>query len=143
MAERVARHRQERPAHWRLVEEPRELAAVPALQPVARELVIVDCLPLWLSNLIELGRDDGEVMDAARAFATLAARRVAPVVAVTNEVGMGVVPATPLGRRFRDLLGAVNRVFVASARSSLLVVGGRVLRLEPAPLEDLLGEIDA
>ncbi len=138
MAERIARHRQERPASWQLVEEPRELAAVEALSPERPELVIVDCLPLWLSNLLERGASDDEALEQAAAVAWRARERPGPVIVVTNEVGFGVVPATPLGRRFRDLLGGVNRLFVGESERALLVVAGRALRLEPASLDEVL-----
>ena len=138
MQARVARHREERPTSWGLVEEPAELADVEALRPEREELVIVDCLTLWLSNLLELGCADDEALARAAMLAALARDRAGPVLAISNEVGLGVVPGTPLGRRFRDLLGSVNRTFVATAESAFLVVAGRPMRLPAASLEDVL-----
>jgi adenosylcobinamide kinase / adenosylcobinamide-phosphate guanylyltransferase len=138
MSERIARHRQERPASWHLVEEPRELSAVEALAPGRRELVIVDCLPLWLSNLMERGDSDDEAVEQAAAVASCARERLGPAIVVTNEVGFGVVPATPLGRRFRDLLGSVNQLFVAESERAMLVVAGRALLLAPESLDEVL-----
>jgi adenosyl cobinamide kinase/adenosyl cobinamide phosphate guanylyltransferase len=128
MAERIARHRAERPDGWSTREEPRELEG--ALGPVsAGTTVIVDCLTLWVSNLLEDGLSDREVLDRARAAARLARDRAGTVIAVSNEVGSGVVPMTPLGRRFQDLLGEVNAAWVDEADRAGLMVAGRVLWL--------------
>lgn len=125
MAERIARHRAERP-DWPTIEEPIDLAgALRSALPGA--LVIVDCLTLWLSNLMASEVPDDAIVDRAAATATIAAGRRAPTVVVTNEVGSGIHPETELGRRYRDLLGAVNQRFAARSRRTLLVVAGRVL----------------
>jgi adenosylcobinamide kinase / adenosylcobinamide-phosphate guanylyltransferase len=136
MRRRVDRHRRERPADWQLVEEPLELVALPLWSSDA--LVIIDCLTLWVANLLEAGRDEDAIVEEARHLASALRARPAPTVVVSNEVGLGVVPATPLGRRFQDLLGRVNRVFVERADTALFVVSGRVLALEAPPFEELL-----
>lgn len=134
MAGRIARHRAERPESWTTVEEPLELGRAVSASGSER-FVIVDCLTLWVANLLERGDGADDVLEAARAVAAAAAARPAPVVAVTNEVGLGVVPATSAGRAYRDLLGAVNRVFVGRARRAFLVVAGRALPLGSLELE--------
>jgi adenosylcobinamide kinase / adenosylcobinamide-phosphate guanylyltransferase len=135
MAARIRRHRAERPADWRTVEAPRELEA--ALEGAAPEaFVIVDCLTLWVSNLMEQGLDDTAVARRAQAAAALAAARAAPTLAISNEVGSGVVPAAALARRYRDLLGQVNAAWAAAAEKTLLLVAGRVL-----PLQDPLAAL--
>jgi adenosyl cobinamide kinase/adenosyl cobinamide phosphate guanylyltransferase len=137
MAARIERHRAERPDGWRTVEAPRELAA--ALREVAADaLVIVDCLTLWVSNLVEAGLDDAEVARRAREAAALAAARAAPTLAISNEVGSGVVPANALARRYRDLLGEANATWAAAAERALLLVAGRAL-----PLQDPLAALGA
>jgi adenosylcobinamide kinase/adenosylcobinamide-phosphate guanylyltransferase len=129
MAARIRRHRAERPDGWRTVEAPRELES--ALREVAAgALVIVDCLTLWVSNLMEQGLDDAAVAGRAREAAALAAARAAPTLAVSNEVGSGVVPAAALARRYRDLLGQVNATWAAAADQTLLLVAGRALPLQ-------------
>jgi adenosyl cobinamide kinase/adenosyl cobinamide phosphate guanylyltransferase len=129
MAARIRRHRAERPADWRTVEAPHELEA--ALEgAVAGALVIVDCLTLWVSNLMEQGLDDTAVARRAGASAALAAARAAPTLAISNEVGSGVVPAAALARRYRDLLGQVNATWAAAATRTLLLVAGRALSLQ-------------
>jgi len=129
MAARIARHRAERPAQWTTVEEPVELAGALAACP-AQACVVVDCLSLWVSNAMGRDVDDGEIERVAGRTAALAAGRRAATIAVSNEVGMGVVPEHPLGRRYRDVLGRVNALWAAAATEALLVVAGRVLGLE-------------
>ena len=125
MARRIARHRGERPADWSTIEEP--VALLEVLRGVdAGAYVVVDCLTLWVANLLERG---GDVIAEAEATAKVAAERRAPTVVITNEVGLGVVPATPLGRAYRDALGAVNASFVARADDAAFVVAGRALPL--------------
>jgi adenosylcobinamide kinase / adenosylcobinamide-phosphate guanylyltransferase len=128
MAERVRRHRATRPAGWSTVEEPLELEAALAGVPTDA-CALVDCLTLWVSNLVEKGLTDGQVEERARSAAAVAAARAAPTVAVSNEVGAGIVPADALSRRYRDLLGQVNAVWAAAADQSLLLVAGRAVAL--------------
>lgn len=131
MAERIARHRAERPADWTTVEEP--LALARAIREAAGDAaLVVDCLSLWVANMLEDGRADAEIEHEASAAAAAAAARAAPSVAVSNEVGLGIVPVSPLGRRYRDVLGRVNAVWADAADESALVVAGRVLPLKPA-----------
>lgn len=128
MEHRIDRHRAERPAHWTTIEEP--IALHDALHAVDDgALVIIDCLTLWVSNVMYAGRSDDEVRRAAASASTVAAERRGPVVAVSNEVGMGVHPETQLGRRYRDLLGWVNQAWVAASTTSLLLVAGRAIEL--------------
>ena len=133
MAERIAQHRAERPEDWRTVEEPHGVEdALRAADP--KHVVIVDCLSLWVANLLEQGEKVATVFDRAATAAALAAARRELTIAVSNEVGLGVVPATPLGRSYRDLLGSVNRVWVAQSASAALVVAGRALLLSETAL---------
>jgi adenosylcobinamide kinase / adenosylcobinamide-phosphate guanylyltransferase len=128
MAERIRRHRAGRPGHWRTVEAPREPEAALAAAP-ADTFVVLDCLTLWVANLMEHGLDDGRVEAMARSAAATAAARAAPTVAVSNQVGAGIVPADALSRRYRDLLGQVNAVWAAAADQALLLVAGRAVPL--------------
>ena len=129
MTARIARHRAERPAHWRTVEEPVERAGTLAACPV-EACVVVDCLSLWVANVMGRGVDDREIERLAGEAAALAAGRRTTTIAVSNEVGLGVVPEHPLARRYRDALGRVNALWAMAADEALLVVAGRTLRLE-------------
>jgi len=135
MAARIARHQAERPPGWATVRAPIDLAA--AISAARRDaFVIVDCLTLWVANLAARHGDD-EVLTLARRTADLAAARPAPTVAVSNEVGSGIVPFDPAVRAWRDLLGSVNAIWATAADRAALVVAGRVVRLERA--EEVLG----
>jgi adenosyl cobinamide kinase/adenosyl cobinamide phosphate guanylyltransferase len=122
MAARIAAHRAERPDAWTTVEEPLHLRE--ALE-AAQGTVVVDCLSLWVANLLEAQVAAIEEQAVAAAAAATGRRTIA----VSNEVGLGVVPATPLGRHYRDVLGRVNAVWADAAEVALLVVAGRALPL--------------
>ena len=127
MAARIVQHRAERPETWRTVEEPIALrSTVAAVEPDA--CVVVDCLTLWVANL--LARDD-DVLTEAEAVAELAAGRPGQTIVVSNEVGLGIVPALPVAREYRDLLGAVNAEFVRRADDAAFVIAGRAIPLQP------------
>jgi adenosyl cobinamide kinase/adenosyl cobinamide phosphate guanylyltransferase len=128
MAARIERHRRERRPEWSTVEAPLDLAGALAAAP-EEACVVLDCLTLWTSNALEAGWSDEAVGREAEEVARLAASRIAPTVVVSNEVGLGVVPDTPLGRRYRDVLGSVNAIFAAAAERACLVVAGRALEL--------------
>jgi adenosyl cobinamide kinase/adenosyl cobinamide phosphate guanylyltransferase len=128
MSARIARHRAARPPDWETVEAP--LALEEALAAVSDEAaVVVDCLTLWVANLMGAGAPDQEVEGRASRAAVLAAGRAAPTFTVSNEVGAGIVPVNADARRFRDLLGTVNRRWANAARRSVLVVAGQALPL--------------
>lgn len=127
MADRIARHRRERPAEWISHEVP--IAVVDALGAVpADATVIVDCLALWVSNQFE--EEDEVVMARAAALARVLVEREGPSIVVTNEVGSGIVPEYAMSRRYRDVLGSVNQTIARSADQAFLCVAGRALRLE-------------
>ena len=128
LAARIDSHRRERPARWQTIEEPLDLSGRLKDAP-DRACVVLDCLTLWAANALRAGWSDEEVERAAADVAALAAGRRGLSVVVSNEVGMGVVPATPLGRSFRDLLGRVNAIFAGQADRACLVVAGRTLEL--------------
>jgi len=118
MAERIARHRAGRPSGWETVEEPLELhRAVASAPPDA--CVVVDCLSLWVANLLEAGREPELDVPV----------RPGPTIAVSNEVGLGIVPANALARAYRDVLGRVNAAWAEAADEAFFVVAGKALRL--------------
>lgn len=127
MKERIARHQARRGERWSTVEEPRALAA--ALARARAGAVLVDCVTLWLSNLMLDGAGDAALLAAADEAAAAARAAAPPVVLVTNEVGDGIVPDNPLARRFRNLAGLVNQRLAAAADEVVLLACGLPLRL--------------
>jgi adenosyl cobinamide kinase/adenosyl cobinamide phosphate guanylyltransferase len=126
MAGRIDRHRAERPSRWTTLEAPVELLAAVA-SAKETEALVVDCLTLWVSNLLGRGWASADVLaEAGRLAEALRPRRA---VVVSNEVGLGIVPANELARQFRDTLGSVNATFAAAASRSLLLVAGHALPL--------------
>jgi adenosylcobinamide kinase / adenosylcobinamide-phosphate guanylyltransferase len=124
MTSRIDRHRAERPS-WRTIEAPVDLAG--AVSAAATDaLVIVDCLTVWVGNLLHHGEEVDARLDA---FLGALDVRVGRAVVVSNEVGMGVHPTTELGREFCDLLGHVNQRVARHAERTLLLVAGRALAL--------------
>ena len=130
MKERIARHRTERPSTWRTIEEPLDLLG--ALRSAGPEdCVIVDCLTLWVSNLLDAGRAAADVLTTSVECARQAAERRPDTIVVSNEVGLGIVPANELARVYRDTLGSVNSVFADAAHRTAFVVAGRAVELHP------------
>ena len=127
MATRIAAHQARRGRFWRTVEEPLALGPVITAEPQPDRPLLIDCLTLWLSNVMLAGRS----VDEERGALCLALRLAAgPVVLVANEVGMGLVPETPLGRRFRDAAGWLNQEVAALADRVVFVAAGLPLVLK-------------
>lgn len=125
MADRIARHRADRGPRWTTIECPIDLAETIAGHE--KEVVLVDCLTLWLSNLI-LGDHD-----AARhggGLIKMIAQRKAPLLMVSNEIGLGLVPETPLGRAFRDEAGRLNQAVATAADTVMFIAAGLSLRMK-------------
>ena len=121
MAERIRRHRARRGDAWATIEEPLEVAAAVKAHASAESILLVDCLTLWLSNLMAAGRDPrAETEKLIEAFRAAAG----PSVVVTNEVGGGIVPENALARAFRDHAGSMNQAVAAAADRAVLVVAG-------------------
>ncbi len=127
MADRIAAHRARRGPFWRTVEEPLALAPVIATETTSERPLLIDCLTLWLSNLLLAGRRADE--EAAMLCSAL---RLAggPVVLVANEVGLGLVPETPLSRQFRDAAGRLNQQVAALADRVVFLAAGLPLVLK-------------
>jgi adenosylcobinamide kinase/adenosylcobinamide-phosphate guanylyltransferase len=123
MADRIAKHRRDRDRRWRTVEAPIDVAGVLANPPRGCDGILVDCLTLWLSNVI---LKEGAATLRRRVRGLIAAVRACPVtvVLVSNEVGMGVVPVYPLGRDFRDASGWMNQDVARAADEVVFVVAG-------------------
>ena len=134
MSVRIARHRSERPSHWRTIEEPYQLDEALRRTDEA-DVVIVDCLTLFVSNWLlkeaDEQRCERSVRQITRDFLRVAQLRQQTIICVSNEVGLGVVPETRLGRIFRDVLGRVNQDFSATVDEVYLLVAGLKWQLKP------------
>jgi adenosylcobinamide kinase / adenosylcobinamide-phosphate guanylyltransferase len=121
------------------VEEPENLIGALCDNATSSGLVIIDCLTLWVNNLLWRGDTPEQVIRTATNTAQIAAARTGPVIAVSNEVGLGIHPASAEGRDFRDLLGRVNTIWAAHSDRNLFMLAGKILSLhDPAPvLEDI------
>ena len=127
MAQRIARHRAERP-DWLTIEEPMLLGDALGTVPDSH-MVIIDCLTLWVTNLMLADTPYDEMLAAAQSGAQRAAVRTSTTIVITNEVGLGVHPPTALGRRYQDLLGQVNQIWARAARRTLFMSAGRAVAL--------------
>ncbi|HHW92689.1 MAG TPA: bifunctional adenosylcobinamide kinase/adenosylcobinamide-phosphate guanylyltransferase [Firmicutes bacterium] len=142
MEHRVARHRARRPEGWSTVEETLQLGAALERVPGETATVILDCLILWLTNKLlseyregmteeEIDRLEEQIQRELTAFCAAVRTKPYRTIVVTNEVGWGVVPDTPMGRVFRDLAGRANQLMARAADSVWLAVAGYPLRIKP------------
>lgn len=127
MAERIARHRADRGPGWTTIEAPIEIARTIDAHATPGAVLLVDCLTLWASNLMLAGHD----ADAAtEALAGAIARAAGPVILVSNEVGLGIVPDNALARRFRDIAGRINQRIAQAVDEVVFVAAGLPLQLK-------------
>ena len=131
MAERIARHRERRGEDWTTVEEPLELTR--ALGQHAGPPVLVDCLTMWLANLMAAGKD---IVVETRALTATLAGLAQPVVLVSGEVGQGIIPDNPIGRQFCDEAGALNQAVAGCAQRVVFVTAGLATLLKDTPQKD-------
>jgi adenosylcobinamide kinase/adenosylcobinamide-phosphate guanylyltransferase len=131
MRRKIERHREERPKAWLTVEEPLELVQTLAQLEQGCDVILIDCLTIFASNLLEAEGDDRDAIDRRLEALCVALQSAAcSVVLVSNEVGSGVVPAYELGRRYRDLLGEINQSVARVADDVILMVAGLPLALK-------------
>jgi adenosylcobinamide kinase / adenosylcobinamide-phosphate guanylyltransferase len=140
MRQKILKHQAERPSHWRTVEEPVALDKAVAESAATADAVLIDCLTVYAANLLEPGSipgsehgsEPGSIPAEHAIEAFLQTLRQAPVdlVLVSNEVGSGVVPPYPAGRRYRDLLGELNQRVASIADNVVLMVAGLPLMLK-------------
>jgi adenosylcobinamide kinase/adenosylcobinamide-phosphate guanylyltransferase len=131
MSSKIARHQAERPAHWKTLEEPIDLAS--AVTNAGSQLVLIDCLTIFAANLLErFGEEATADHPAVSALCAALTTTRSYVVLISNETGQGVVPAYPLGRRFRDLNGELNQRIAGTANNVVYVVAGLPIVLKGA-----------
>jgi adenosylcobinamide kinase / adenosylcobinamide-phosphate guanylyltransferase len=137
MRDRAHAHRAERGAAFDTIEAPRDADAVVeelCREPSGTSVIVIDCLTLWLSNLLLAEVPSSEIRRRVRALSILLVEAPFPTFVVTNEVGMGLVPETPIGRAFRDLTGHAHQDLASRATSLYFATLGTILRLKPAPV---------
>jgi adenosylcobinamide kinase/adenosylcobinamide-phosphate guanylyltransferase len=133
MAARIDQHRRERGSDFRTVEAPRDLVKK-ADAITDADVVVIDCLTLWLTNLLLQGDLETAILRQVERLASTLAGKSYHSIVVTNEVGMGIVPESPLGRTFRDLCGRAHQVLARSADEIYFGALGLLLRLRPEPV---------
>ncbi len=131
MTERIAHHRERRPAHWALVEEPLQLARVLCEQAAAQRCLLVDCLTLWLTNLLML-EDAARLAEARDALLECLPELRGRIILVSNETGLGVVPLGELTRRYVDEAGWLHQAVADRAQRVTFMVAGLPMTLKGA-----------
>lgn len=125
MAERIRKHREARGDSWHTIEEPLNLAD--GIRMLGHRVILVDCLSLWVNNLMYESRhplDEEEIAQKCRELLEACDKLDGTVIFVTNEVGMGIVPENPMARRFRDLMGRCNQIVASEADEVILMACG-------------------
>jgi adenosylcobinamide kinase/adenosylcobinamide-phosphate guanylyltransferase len=143
MAERIALHRQRRPQSWRTVEEPEEVRGAIEFWGERSEVILLDCLTIYISNLLLAGEKGGadndstgggepdrDIVSDVRQIAAAAKTVKAHVVVVSNEVGLSLVSPYPLGRQYQEIVGRANQVLARDAEETYMVVAGIPLDLK-------------
>jgi adenosylcobinamide kinase/adenosylcobinamide-phosphate guanylyltransferase len=124
MVKRIEDHKKRRGLDWQTVEEPIKIAEAIRQHEDDVEVILLDCTTLWLSNLLMRQKSDHEIMNEVDKFIDTINQRQVFFIIVSNEVGMGIVPVDPLGRRFRDLSGMANQKIAEVAQTVIFMVSG-------------------
>lgn len=135
MTMRIRRHVEEREGLFETHEVPLEVPAALGRLSQTTDVIVVDCLTLWVSNMLVHGATANDLAAAFDRMASVLRARSVPIILVTNEVGMGLVPETPLGRRFRDEVGKLHQILGTFADEIYAGLMGTILRLHPGPVE--------
>jgi adenosyl cobinamide kinase/adenosyl cobinamide phosphate guanylyltransferase len=130
MKARIKKHQRQRGKDWKVIEEPVRLAEAVRRAVAKSDCVVVDCITLWLSNLLLAGKTESEIGAEIKKLCKTVTRPKALVVVVSNEVGQGIVPADPLTRQFRDLQGKANQMLAAKTGEVYLMAAGIALKIK-------------
>jgi len=130
MEERIKNHKMARPKNWRVMEEPVELSKI--IKKAARnfKVVLIDCITLWVSNLILKRKTMEDISKKTQELINTLKKTDSIFIIVSNEVGLGVVPDTKMGRRFRDIAGKVNQIIAGNANEVYFMVAGIPMRVK-------------
>ena len=133
MRTRVEKHRRGRPSTWHTIEEPcRLFEAVRTCEGIF-DVVLIDCMALWISNLLLKGRDETGILQEVSTLVATCQALAAQVIIVSNEAGMGIVPDNRLSRSFRDILGKTNQEIASAADEVFFLVAGIPLQIKGKP----------
>ena len=127
MRDRISKHKAERPG-WSTIEEPLDLCSAIKECP-DQSFVIIDCLTLWISNMLFAGNTEASMLTASTRALGAITERAGSTVAISNEVGLGIVPDNPLARQYRDILGKTNQQWARASATSLFLVAGKAIQL--------------
>jgi adenosylcobinamide kinase/adenosylcobinamide-phosphate guanylyltransferase len=131
MVARITRHQAERGPRWVTLEEPLDWVTLLPNQAQENAAILVDCVTIWISNLLVIeGLDENLILERTDAAIVAMQSLACPVYVVSNEVGQGVVPVSPLGRTFRDIAGRVNQRMSSASNDAWMLVAGLPLRLK-------------
>lgn len=132
MKRRIKLHKKKRPSKWKTIEEPRDLASLIKNLPRRYRLIIIDCLTIYISNLMLEGRSDRYIEREVSCILKIIKNSDFESIIVSNEVGLSLVPDNPLGRRFRDLAGRVNQLVSGAADKAYFIVSGLPIKIKGA-----------
>ncbi|MGD9212954.1 MAG: bifunctional adenosylcobinamide kinase/adenosylcobinamide-phosphate guanylyltransferase [Desulfobacteraceae bacterium] len=124
MRQRVDNHIKERGNEWQTIEAPLDVAKVIIMPPTHAKVILIDCLTLWVSNLLMKDEHIENIHNKGEELATAIESSTCPVILVTNEVGLGIVPGNRLSRMFRDATGAVNQIIASTCERVIMTVAG-------------------
>ena len=130
MDKRVADHKAQRDDSWYTVEEPIDIVRVIEEEQTKAGVILVDCMTLWVTNLFLAEESEAAIFEKVEAFAESAAALSVPVVTVSNEVGMGIVPDNAMSRAFRDIQGGANQRLAAKAQNVIFTVSGIPMKIK-------------
>ncbi|TET45008.1 bifunctional adenosylcobinamide kinase/adenosylcobinamide-phosphate guanylyltransferase [Candidatus Aerophobetes bacterium] len=130
MLERIRQHQKDRPAHWRTMEEGKNLSLALSQLDTSCELVLIDCLSFLISNLLLDNTEEENIIKQVKEIAGKALHLTPTFIVVSNEVGYGVVPPTRLGRKFRDICGRANQIMAEQAQEVYLMISGIPMRIK-------------
>ncbi|MDP2943506.1 MAG: bifunctional adenosylcobinamide kinase/adenosylcobinamide-phosphate guanylyltransferase [Candidatus Omnitrophota bacterium] len=131
MKERIRLHKISRPKSWSLIEEPLNLSKVLLKSKPSYDTALIDCVGLWISNLLMANMKDGEIERKLKELTdSILKAKFSLVIIVSNEVGTGLVPADPVSRRFRDLVGLANQIMAAGADEVIMMQAGIPVRIK-------------
>ena len=130
MKDRIKKHKLSRPAGWKVLEGPREVLKAVLFAAKSYDVILIDCLGLWISNLLMDNLNDGAIEKKIREFAAGLSRQPETIIVVSNDVGGGLIPDNVLGRRFRDLAGIANQKIASAADEVIVMQAGIPLKIK-------------